>query len=210
MIFGFNTDIKVENTVYHVQSEARAAEKLLQTQVFVKGHCIGKRAVSYSQEEIDGQTEQNRHDLLREQHRSVVQAIRDGRLDKLIEDATTKLAANARPLPPDTTPAAPTPPLELKFIGSSRPSQDSMLIRFGVAQGPLAVEGALMMAQIMPDSKASETFSGGTATQAKTDHEGFVEVTLPIPPNAQGEASLVVQVNYAGASVAKKFRIKAH
>ena len=37
MIFGFNTDIKHEETIYHVQSEAREADMLLQTQVFVRG-----------------------------------------------------------------------------------------------------------------------------------------------------------------------------
>ena len=41
MIFGFNTDIKQQDTVYHVQSEARESEQLLQTQVFVQGRCIG-------------------------------------------------------------------------------------------------------------------------------------------------------------------------
>jgi hypothetical protein len=45
MIFGFNTDIRHEDTIYHVQSEAREGEQLLQTQVFVQGRCIGKRAV---------------------------------------------------------------------------------------------------------------------------------------------------------------------
>src|ERR1700722_19120603 len=48
MIFGFNTDIKHDGTVYHVQSEAREHELLLQTQVFVRGRCIGKHAVSYA------------------------------------------------------------------------------------------------------------------------------------------------------------------
>jgi hypothetical protein len=47
MIFGFNTDIRHADTVYHVQSEAREADQSLQTQVFVKGRCIGKRAVPY-------------------------------------------------------------------------------------------------------------------------------------------------------------------
>ena len=47
MIFGFNTDIKHDDTVYHVQSEARENELTLQTQVFVRGRCIGKRALSY-------------------------------------------------------------------------------------------------------------------------------------------------------------------
>ena len=48
MIFGFNTDIKQGDTVYHVQSEAREGELLLQTQVFVRGRCIGKRATPYA------------------------------------------------------------------------------------------------------------------------------------------------------------------
>ena len=48
MIFGFNTDVKHGDTVYHVQSEARENELLLQTQVFVRGRCIGKRATSYA------------------------------------------------------------------------------------------------------------------------------------------------------------------
>ncbi|PYX39799.1 MAG: hypothetical protein DMG81_08415 [Acidobacteria bacterium] len=46
MIFGFNTDVKQGDTVYHVQSEARENELILQTQVFVRGRCIGKRATS--------------------------------------------------------------------------------------------------------------------------------------------------------------------
>ena len=49
MIFGFNTDVKHDDTVYHVQSEAREGELLLQTQVFVRGRCIGKRATSYAE-----------------------------------------------------------------------------------------------------------------------------------------------------------------
>ena len=48
MIFGFNTDVKHGDTVYHVQSEARQNEFLFQTQVFVRGRCIGKRATSYA------------------------------------------------------------------------------------------------------------------------------------------------------------------
>ena len=47
MIFGFNTDVKHGDTIYHVQSEARESEHLLQTQVFVRGRCVGKKATSY-------------------------------------------------------------------------------------------------------------------------------------------------------------------
>lgn len=220
MIFGFNTDIKVESTVYHVQSEERAAEKLLQTQVFVKGHCIGKRARSYAAEEAQGQTDETRHDLLREQHRSIVQAIREGRVDDVIESASAKLAANVPGAPaaaPAATPAPAAPPsapaqgpagIELKFLGSSRPNPETFTFKFNVALAGSPASGATILAQILPESAASETFSGGSARQQATDAEGMVEVSLPIPPNAQGEANLVVQVSHDHHTVAKKFRIK--
>ena len=81
MIFGFNTDIKQGDTIYHVQSEARESELLLQTQVFVRGRCIGKRASPYGDKLAGGFTDQQKEHGLRDQHRLVLDAIRDGRLD---------------------------------------------------------------------------------------------------------------------------------
>ena len=60
MIFGFNTDIKQGDTVYHVQSEARESELLLQTQVFVRGRCIGKHATPYGDKLAGGFTDQQK------------------------------------------------------------------------------------------------------------------------------------------------------
>jgi hypothetical protein len=86
MIFGFNTDVKHDDTVYHVQSEARENELLLQTQVFVRGRCVGKRAVSYSDKAAEsGFTDQQKEQVLRDQHRLVLDSIRDGRLDSVLD-----------------------------------------------------------------------------------------------------------------------------
>ena len=86
MIFGFNTDIKQQDTVYHVQSEARESERLLQTQVFVKGRCIGKRAVAYAAVTAEGDDgDPHKEKMLREQHRQVLDAIREGKLDSLLD-----------------------------------------------------------------------------------------------------------------------------
>src|SRR5215470_15616855 len=90
MIFGFNTDIKHGDTVYHVQSEARESEQLLQTQVFVRGRCIGKRAVSYASDLTQGPlSDQNKEKMLRDQHRQVLDAIRDGKLDSVFDKQET-------------------------------------------------------------------------------------------------------------------------
>lgn len=86
MIFGFNTDIKHGDTVYHVQSEARAQQHLLQTQVFIKGRCVGKCATSFA-EQVNAPdfSEDKMHELLREQHRRVLDAIKEDRLDQVIQ-----------------------------------------------------------------------------------------------------------------------------
>ena len=69
-IFGFNTDTKVGDTVYHVQSEARENDLLLQTQVFVQGQCMGKRASSYAERTVQpGFSIELMHELLKAQHR---------------------------------------------------------------------------------------------------------------------------------------------
>ena len=80
MIFGFNTDVKHGDTIYHVQSEAREGELLLQTQVFVRGRCIGKKATSYAAKAAEAQFgDPQKEQLLREQHRLVLDAIREGK-----------------------------------------------------------------------------------------------------------------------------------
>ena len=82
MIFGFNTDVKHGETIYHVQSEAREGELLLQTQVFVRGRCVGKKAISYAASASQAQFgDSQKEQLLRDQHRQVLDAIREGNLD---------------------------------------------------------------------------------------------------------------------------------
>ena len=65
-----------------MQSEAREGELLLQTQVFVRGRCIGKRATSYADKaSTPGFTDQQKEQILRDQHRLVLDAVRDGKLE---------------------------------------------------------------------------------------------------------------------------------
>jgi hypothetical protein len=84
-IFGFNTDIRYGDTVYHVQTEAREAESLLQSALFVRGRCIGKHSVSYADEISSPEfSEEHVHGLLTRQHRFVVNSIREGKLDTIL------------------------------------------------------------------------------------------------------------------------------
>ena len=99
MIFGFNTDVKHGDTIYHVQSEARESEKLLQTQVFVRGRCVGKKAISYANSAAQpGFSDPQKEQQLRDQHRLVLEAIRDGRLDDVLDHAESESLAAIKQL----------------------------------------------------------------------------------------------------------------
>src|ERR1051326_8852632 len=84
-IFGFNTDVKHADVVYHVQSEARQNDLLLQTLVFVKGQCVGKQAFSYAHEiSHPGFSTEAMHELLKTQHKTVIDAIQQGQMDSVL------------------------------------------------------------------------------------------------------------------------------
>ncbi len=133
MIFGFNTDIRHQDTVYHVQSEAREGEQLLQTQVFVKGRCIGKRAIPYGPgvgKGLQG-NDQDMEKRLRELHREVLDAIRDGKLDSIFDKRDT----------PETL--ATVKELDLEWTNAhSVHSSGALTMQIRVTDGGAAVEGA--------------------------------------------------------------------
>ncbi|MBZ5600032.1 MAG: hypothetical protein LAN83_17105 [Acidobacteriia bacterium] len=132
MIFGFNTDVKHEDTVYHVQSEAREGELLLQTQVFVRGRCIGKRASSYADKAAQGGfTDQQKEQVLRDQHRLVLDSIREGRLDSVLDKRDTPEALAA------------IKELDLQWLNAESVHADQNLtMRLRVTDGGSGVQGA--------------------------------------------------------------------
>ena len=99
MIFGFNTDVKFADTVYHVQSEARQHELRLETQVFVKGRCIGKHSSSYAErmQEPDF-SEEHMHEMLKDQHKHFVAAVREGRIEAELGEHVEPVQAEPPPL----------------------------------------------------------------------------------------------------------------
>ena len=80
MIFGFNTDIAAMDKVYHVQTEVREQAPRLESQIFVRGRCIGKRAGVLPESASDEQIQE----LARAQHRWIVESLRAGQVDEVL------------------------------------------------------------------------------------------------------------------------------
>jgi hypothetical protein len=198
MIFGFNTDIRHQDTVYHVQSEAREAEQLLQTQVFVQGRCIGKRAVPYgAAATVDGtigppKNDQDREKMLRELHREVLDAIRDGKLDSIFDKKEA----------PETL--ATVKELDLEWINAkSVHSSGALTMQIRVTDGGATVQGARLTLRLArPD--AAPYYA-----QVVTDAKGHAEMNVHVDEKSLSESSVLVQASFDGRTATRKFQLRA-
>ena len=191
MIFGFNTDIRHVDTVYHVQSEARAGDLLLQTQVFVRGRCIGKHATSYAEQATqEGVSETEIHELLKRQHRLVLDAVRDGRLDTLFATSAAVQDAGGHGL-------------ALEWLNAPRNHSDGGLrLRFLVTLQGKPVPGAQLTARLSLSPEAP------VHSQATTAADGTAEISLAFDPSSGRELAVLVHATHGGASASRKFRLR--
>ena len=192
MIFGFNTDIKHEETIYHVQSEAREADMLLQTQVFVRGRCIGKRATPYvEQAKSPGFTDQKKEEILREQHRLVLDAIRNGKLEEVFDKRET----------PESL--AIIKELDIQWLNAdSVHAQDKLAMKLRAAEDGKGIAGARLTIRF------ARPHADPFYTQITTDTSGDAELVFEIEEEQLPEASLLVQVNNSGRTATRKFQLR--
>lgn len=80
MVTGFNTDIKFNNVVYHVQTEPRK-EAGIETTVYVKGAVIHSLRSSYQDFLYSPDySEDKLKRMLEDQHRQVIARVRGGEI----------------------------------------------------------------------------------------------------------------------------------
>jgi hypothetical protein len=212
MIFGFNTDVRCGDTVFHVQSEARERELRLQTQVFVSGQCVAKRASSYADAHarIDFSSDQM-HDLLRAQHREIIELVRGGRVAEVAspEEHTTPGDTSDEPepaaAPTSTAPAAP-PQLTLEWLNApalSDQTPGTLQLDFLVSDSGAAVGDARVIVRL------NGVAGPAHYAQAVTDNAGHAIVPLSFDVAAHGElVSLLVQASCEGRTVTRKFHLR--
>jgi hypothetical protein len=189
-IFGFNTDVKLADVVYHVQSEARQGDMLLQTLVFVKGQCVSKRAVSYAQKSGEpGFSEQAMHELLKAQHRTVLEEIQQGRMESVLgsERGIQDVGEGG---------------LTLTWLNSAeQPNGSSLSMSFQVLDGENRVPGATIA--------VSASSPGAPAlASAITDAAGDATLLVSLTEEILQGSAVMVRASHAGKSATRRFRFK--
>ena len=191
MIFGFNTDVKHGETIYHVQSEAREGELLLQTQVFVRGRCVGKKAISYAASASQAQFgDSQKEQLLRDQHRQVLDAIREGNLDHALDHAEPDSLSSVKQL-------------DVEWLNASSVHADrSLTMQLRVTEAGSAAAGARLTFRFArPDAAPFYT-------QAVTDAGGGAEIKIEADESLLPDSSVLVQAHYEGRTATRKFQLR--
>jgi len=191
MIFGFNTDVKHGDTIYHVQSEARESELLLQTQVFVRGRCVGKKATSYAPS--PGQSpsgDSNKEQQLREQHRQVLDAIREGKIEGILDRPEPDALAGIKEL-------------EIQWVNTGSVHAGSKLtMQLRITEGSSPAPGARLTFRFARPEAAP------FYTQAVTDAGGGAEIKIEVEESGLPDSSVLVQANYQGRTATRKFLLR--
>jgi hypothetical protein len=82
VITGFNTDIKHNEKVYHIQTEDKGlSNPYIESLVYVGGEILASKKTSYAEQAKTGVDEKWIGSLMEQQHRTMIAAIKRGRFD---------------------------------------------------------------------------------------------------------------------------------
>jgi Macroglobulin domain MG4 len=209
MVFGHNTNLKVGNLTFHVQTEDRGeAHALIDTTVYFQGRVLHRRTNNYFDLLPLNQDNQQALKLrLDEQHRTVIEEIRSGALQ-----LATPAAATTSPLPKQSPPSQSTqqqlasePPkllLELANAKSWLTGKHAMLLVSVRAQNGNPVPGAEVRVEI-------EGSENGSARLAQTGSEGQAQIEFDMPRITSPEAALVIHAEDQGLKGQLRFALRA-
>jgi hypothetical protein len=89
MITGYNTDVRHNEVVFHVQTEDKGvANPFIESLVYVGGQVLASKRASYAELIAEGK-EKDILALMDHQHRTMIAAIRHGKLDSKLADLMT-------------------------------------------------------------------------------------------------------------------------
>jgi hypothetical protein len=121
MITGYNTDIRHNEVVFHVQTEDKGLDyRYIESLVYVGGQVLASKRANYADLLAEGKVEKDIVALMDHQHRTMIAAIKHGKLDAKLQSLTAGKQTGEVPVtrqsPPTSTGApasqvVPPPPL---------------------------------------------------------------------------------------------------
>jgi len=193
MSSGFNTDVRIGEQVFHVQTEDRGpSHPVIDTVIYQNGRILHRKTTSYDHLSLSVEFGE---DALRErveaQHRGVIDELRSGALAAEIASAAEQAARaggiQVQLLNPQAWLSAGNVALDVAIL--RRADQQPQ----AGAQVEAAIEGALS-----DDQHA-----------ATSDDQGRVRIEFPLPPLGKGDLALVIRAKSDAAKDEIRFSMRS-
>lgn len=198
MLFGHNSNVTVEGSVFHVQTEDRgAANALIDTTVYCRGRVLHRRTNGYFDlVPLDAERERTLKQRIDEQHLAVVEEIKSGALH---------LAPP--PVPAAAAPATSKPrrAIALELVNAKNwlaGKRASLQVAARYADTGDEIPGAVVTARV-DGSAQEEKFSTGVGT------DGRALLEFDIPRLTGAEPVLVIEANYGEAHGQLRYQLRA-
>lgn len=206
MSSGFNTDVRVGDQVFHVQTEDRGpSHPVIDTAVYQNGRVLLRRSSNYQEFAASPEfSPEGVRQRVEEQHRSIIQELRSGTLA-----GSAPASPAAPPVQPAVSPETGKPrqsgeiQVQLlnpqSWLSGGRVSLDLEISRRSDRQ-PWA--GAAIEAMI--EGSASQDRHQGTS-----DDQGRARIQFPLPPLGKGDLTLVILASADGDRDEVRFAMRS-
>ncbi|HMI51122.1 MAG TPA: hypothetical protein VK525_06395 [Candidatus Saccharimonadales bacterium] len=202
MVFGHNSNVKLGETTYHVQTEDRGVTNaLIDTTVHSQGRVLHRRTNNYLDLlPLDADREEALKLRVDEQHRNVMEEIRNGTLQLPVPVVAKRVA------PPAAAPAAVAEiaPLVLTLTNA----KDWLVGK----RATLLVSVRRASGEIVPGARVTARMDGAAEAQeftADTNETGDVHLEFDMPRLAGAEAALVIEAAENNVKGQLRFQLKA-
>src|SRR5229473_326870 len=215
VITGYNTDVKHNNRVFHIQTEDKGdVSPHIESLVYVGGQILATRRTSYAEAIRERRDDRAVQEIMEQQHRAMIAAIQRGRFDA-----------------PDGSPEA----LETEPAGAGDRTLDQVILDYLASEMtheqidcsftpvPELIAGREAALRIRAQSSLTKApVSGATVQirilstaskpvnvfQGKTAADGSCPASFPVPDVTEGSAAAVIRVTSPIGSTEFKFPVK--
>jgi hypothetical protein len=204
MTFGHNSNLKVGNTQYHVQTEDRGtSHAIIDTMVYQGGRVLHRRASSYADLlPLDTHREQVLKDRVSAQHNAVLDELRSGAL-KLADHASP--VAAAKPSTDNHSEKGAADSLAIELLNAKTwlaAKRATLQISVSRKQDGHSVSGAHVIARI---DGAAEPAQFSTAT----GQDGTARLAFDMPRLDAADCALVIEATHGQARARLQFQLRA-
>jgi hypothetical protein len=221
MLFGHNTNVTVDGTVFHVQTEDRGVTTaIIDTTVHCRGRVLHRRTNKYHDLlPLDADREQALKVRLDDQHHSVVEELRNGVLQitappmpppRPVGGSAPLVSGLPEKIPVKAQPVAPVPAPQTKIIAIEMLNPRTWLTGkhatlYLVArykEGGAPAGNARVTARVAGAAEPTEVVTN-------TSVDGHAHLEFEMPRLVSEDAALVIEAVCGGASGRLRFQLRA-